>query len=135
MSHPEHSDCPFCLLNGQLSPVAETTDFVLVVALDASGNPMDGRWLAIPKEHAVNLDDLPVGWGESLAEMVHSTGLTSDYNLSLNFGYGAGQRVEHLHFWVIDRSNDQLNAGLSELIGRMATTECLREAVKLIQRR
>jgi diadenosine tetraphosphate (Ap4A) HIT family hydrolase len=43
-----------------------------------------------------------------------------DCNISLNLGKKAGQRLEHLHFWVIVRRGEEglpsENLGLSALI-------------------
>jgi diadenosine tetraphosphate (Ap4A) HIT family hydrolase len=116
-------DCPFCLKNDKVKVIAIQHDGYLVKALDRDGNIVSGRYLIIPRCHVTKLEDLPEGWWTTIVQLIqHIPELVSclPYNLSINIGEGAGQRVEHLHFWVVVRTGEEglssHGLGLSGLI-------------------
>lgn len=110
--------CPFCRSNARVDVLRETANLYLVKARGDNEN-----YLVIPNRHVLQLDTLPQGWGEELAELVayvrdevwHSP-KEGHYNVSLNVGRRAGRRVNHLHWWVIDRRKSPIDGlGLATL--------------------
>ena len=102
--------CPFCLSNGLLETplLAETAQAYLTTVQTSSS-----RYLIIPKIHSTKPGELPDEWWaevKSLAEKIKPQ--LSDYNVSINIGQTAGQRIEHLHFWVIPRQPKRPSSGL-----------------------
>jgi diadenosine tetraphosphate (Ap4A) HIT family hydrolase len=114
-------NCVFCPGNGKVEIVRDLGSMYVVRAKDpATMEDLGDRWLIIPAEHAESLDDLSIDWGVILTELVYATGLTSGFNLSLNVGPEAGQTMSHLHWWLIDRSTDELGKGMSWMIDEIA---------------
>ena len=124
MSQQQVSDCTFCLKSQKVKPLKETPLGYLIQTI---GSPA-GRYLIIPKEHLLYLRDRPPGWTrhENIlveAAMQHAKqddrinhlDLEECLNLSWNQGEFAGQTIEHLHCWVIFRS-DELKRGMDGLI-------------------
>ena len=104
-----NQDCRFCLSNGTLQGevLVETPGAFLIEAGTSSGN-----FLIIPKSHVEELTELPDNWWQEIKQLMPKVpGLADSYNLSLNYGQAAGQRVNHLHFWVVSRRADQPASG------------------------
>lgn len=111
------TDCPFCTIN-QDEVVAHRMGSYLI---RAQGEADD--YLVIPKLHR-----------EDLAEMGQYTYFLTDleylvrqipwwtdhesYNISLNVGRSAGQRVKHLHWWIIWRPGPDDGLGLATLLSQ-----------------
>ncbi|MCB9802947.1 HIT domain-containing protein [Candidatus Nomurabacteria bacterium] len=119
--------CPFCIKNGKVTILNETEDAYLVVAINSDGIPMQGRYLIIPKQHIESILDLPVNWQNSVAELLRLIPEVQEgahFNLSYNQGSVAGQRVPHVHGWVIIRHIDEAEGsrgiGLASLINKAA---------------
>lgn len=113
--------CAFCPGNGKVEIICDLGSLYLVRAKDpATMMDLGDRWLIIPAEHTESLDDLSTDWGAALVELVHETGLASGFNLSLNVGPEAGQTMPHLHWWVLDRSTDDLGKGMGWMITELA---------------
>lgn len=110
--------CPFCANDDDPRVIVRTRTMTLLLVTDKETDEViPGRWHIVPTEHLATLDDLDPGWGASLVELIHETGLETNYNPVLNVGRAAGQRVmDHLHWWIIDRSADQFDIGLSALL-------------------
>jgi histidine triad (HIT) family protein len=114
-------NCPFCPANGTIEIVRDIGGLYLARVKDmATMQDRPDRWLIIPADHCESLEDLPLGWGEMLVELVHEANLSSGLNLSLNIGSRAGQTVPHLHWWVLDRSTDDLGKGMDWMITELA---------------
>lgn len=117
------ASCPFCLENGHVSILFETRKGYLVQAKRGQ-EVLHGRYLIIPKQHTTKLLCLPADWQlhlNELLEAVPEVRADKPYNLSVNMGYAAGQRVAHIHFWVIIRDRREMghkseNLGLHSLI-------------------
>jgi diadenosine tetraphosphate (Ap4A) HIT family hydrolase len=111
--------CAFCPQNGKVDIICEIGGMYLVHAKDEKMKDLPDRWLIIPAEHVESLEDLPIGWGESLVELIHEANIRSGFNLSLNIGADAGQTMPHLHWWLLDRSTDDLGKGMSWMISEI----------------
>lgn len=110
-------DCVFCPGNGKVDIICDLGSMYLVRAKDlATMQDLTDRWLIIPAAHVTDMADLPKGWGETLVQLVLETGLTTGLNLNLNLGPRAGQTEPHLHWWVLDRSTDELGKGMGWMI-------------------
>lgn len=115
----ESDDCVFCPQNGKVDIVCDLGSMYLVRAKDEAMNDLPDRWLIIPAEHVEVPEHLPLGWGEMLVELTQSAGLDNNFNWSMNVGPGAGQTRPHLHWWVLDRSTDNLGKGMSWMIDEL----------------
>jgi diadenosine tetraphosphate (Ap4A) HIT family hydrolase len=105
--------CPFCAenrQNGQMEVLAEAKHGLLIAAKDPEGVVTHGRYLIVPKGHIASILDLPPDWQESFAALLrYVPGFEAeDWNISINKGRKAGQRVMgHLHWWIINRENEE----------------------------
>ena len=98
--------CPFCLESGKVTTIAETEGAYLCEVRDS---PIVGCHFIIPKEHISFVEDLPGNWMEELTALLPKVpwwSSTADYNVSINQGHDAGQRVGHLHWWIIPREDE-----------------------------
>ena len=103
------TDCALCRANNQLKTevVAETPGGYLIPAITSPGN-----FLIIPNAHIESPQDLPDSWWSDVKTLLASMpDQPSQYNISLNIGQAAGQRIKHLHFWVIPRAGGQPASG------------------------
>jgi diadenosine tetraphosphate (Ap4A) HIT family hydrolase len=100
--------CPFCLHNNLLSTplIAQTK---VAYATDALAN--SDNYLLIPKDHIESLADLPDTWWYEVKQLLGILPDFDDYNVSVNIGEQAGQKVKHIHFWLIPRSAHQPSSG------------------------
>lgn len=106
-------DCPFCTLRPE-QVVASTPDALLIRAL---GDYDD--YLVIPRNHEDWIQDLPATFMADLAILLESIpwwNADADFNISLNYGRPAGQRIMHLHWWIIKRSGETDGLGLATLL-------------------
>lgn len=102
--------CPFCPENGKVVIIAQDERGYLVQAIGRQGVVMPGCYLIIPKEHAESLLGLPEEWQAAVNYLLSCVpGMTreSQFNLSYNLGHDAGQRVGHIHAWVIFRGSEE----------------------------
>jgi histidine triad (HIT) family protein len=111
--HAHEPSCPFCkIVRGEIpsAKILETDDALAILDI----NPVNlGHVLLIPKTHHANLIELP----ESLAAHVGSllprlckavqaaTG-ADGFNVIVNNGRAAGQTVDHGHWHIIPRFDD-----------------------------
>ena len=106
--------CPFCSPE-QLDVLAKTQQALLV---EAKGSP--GNYLVIPRSHITSFFALPPTFMEDVQYLVARTTIGREerpFNLSMNLGRQAGQRVEHVHFWIIDRSGSPKDGlGMAALV-------------------
>lgn len=134
MAHAAPEKCPFCLENGKVEILAETEDGYLTYVLDGRGERMELRFFIIPKEPIEDFYELPDAWMETMKYLFRelykllewadvSTDDLEHWNLNLNNGKRAGQRVKHLHFWIIFRveptSSAASEVGLAGLIEKV----------------
>ena len=111
------NSCIFCkIANGEIpsKSIYEDEDFKVILDL---GPATKGHALILPKEHAVDLFELPEETaakamvlakklGKQMKENLHADGL----NLVQNNGEAAGQTVKHFHLHLIPRyQNDGQN--------------------------
>lgn len=110
VTHKPRAGCVFCLENGEVKILHENSEGYSVVALDFKKNPVEGCYLIIPKRHIEVVPLLPKSWqatvNELLAKIPEVAGKVP-YNLTYNQGSDAGQRVPHVHAWVIVRQGEQ----------------------------
>ena len=113
-------DCVFCPGNGKVDIICDLGSMYLVRAKNIETmEDLTDRWLVIPSAHVTDMADLPKGWGETLVQLVLETGLTTGLNLNLNVGPTAGATEPHLHWWVLDRSTDELGKGMGWMINEI----------------
>lgn len=119
-------DCPFCIENGKVTVLKQNDDAYLVAAHDGHGVIMPGRYLIIPKAHIGHFWELPGDWMHTLNSLlvqIPEYRSRIDFNLSLNCGQEAGQRVWHMHFWVLFRQAEEglpsHQLGLASLIAKI----------------
>lgn len=106
-------DCIFCkIIDGQI-PATKIYENQNVVAFLDIGPVSEGHTLLIHKEHTCSVADtnpdimcqlaqaLP-----PLARAVEKAMNADGYNVLCNNGRAAGQLVDHLHFHIIPRKND-----------------------------
>lgn len=134
----EGAICPFCVENERVTVLAETE----IAYLAQAAKPQDGamvaqvgRYFIIPKQHVESILERPVGWtrhetkllwdaigaasnDKKLMELMGGTELLEALNTSWNNGFWAGQRVKHIHMWVIFRY-DKLEIGFDATIERV----------------
>ena len=99
-------NCPFCPANGKVAIRFENDGAYLVNAMQ-NNQVIPGAFLIIPKKHTTSENQLPTNWWlylTSLREEIREE-LGEHYNISLNVGSVAGQRISHLHWWVIRRDD------------------------------
>lgn len=98
-------DCPFCKENGKVSILAETEVAYLIQVRNESV-PLTGAYLIIPLDHHEVPERLSVYCRhhvDALCQYIPEVRRSAHYNINLNIGRGAGQRLAHLHFWVVMR--------------------------------
>ena len=103
--------CVFCPANGKVKVLAESE---LAYATLVHDSPIENAFFIIPKSHCQSFFELPATWTEEMAIILEMMSAqrpdlyrrTRSYNINLNLGDNAGQRLPHLHFWVIPRDNE-----------------------------
>ena len=105
--------CIFCkIVNGSVPSTVIYEDDNVYAFLDV-GPISEGHCLVIPKEHYSSLSQCPGGITAHLtkqiapiaAAVIKAVGADA-YNILCNNGRNAGQLVEHLHFHIIPRSEN-----------------------------
>jgi diadenosine tetraphosphate (Ap4A) HIT family hydrolase len=131
MSTPINNGCPFCPENGKVKILFQNETAYLIAVLDSEGKVMTGCYFIIPKMHITSVRNLPAGWQESVNQLLGKIPDIVDgrqpFNLSYNEGEAAGQRVAHVHMWVILRDDDEslpsYGLGLNALINKVKIKE------------
>lgn len=109
-------ECVFCkIIHGELPCYKVYEDKRMIAFLDI--NPVNkGHLLLVPKDHYLNILDAPVDilkdlitCVQKLAKVLSEAVGSPGFNLGVNNGKSAGQAVEHLHFHIMPRfENDNL---------------------------
>jgi diadenosine tetraphosphate (Ap4A) HIT family hydrolase len=114
--------CPFCPKNGKVRIMAENAEAYLIAVLE-KGEVLAGCYFIIPKRHVRFIPDLPDNWHVYFTDLLlQIPGMHRDvhYNISLNCGKRAGQMVQHLHWWIVQREGEEgmpsYELGLAKLI-------------------
>ncbi|KAM0300122.1 hypothetical protein HYE67_006364 [Fusarium culmorum] len=110
------SNCIFCkIIKGDI-PSFKLFESDKTLAFLDIGPLSKGHALVIPKYHGAKLADIP---DEDLAEIlpvlkkiVNATGAT-DYNILQNNGRIAHQEVDHVHFHMIPKPNNEEGLGVT----------------------
>lgn len=126
VAFPPVADCPFCLANKMANVIDETVDAYLIKVLDKGGQVMEGCYFIIPKQHVTSIIELPGAFQlsvNSLLKRIPDIKGGAAYNLSYNQGGGAGQRIDHIHAWVVVRKGEEgmpsYELGLAALIKKL----------------
>jgi len=101
--------CYFCRENGILQGrVIASSDKAFMV--EPTGGP--GNLLLIPDEHIEEISELSDEWWKEVKNLVAKSPFSlNSFNISLNYGEAAGQKVQHLHFWIVPRESDKPSSG------------------------
>ncbi len=117
--------CPFCPENERVQILQENPTAYLVAALDSNGIKMPLCYLAIPKQHIESVRLLPENWHSVLINLVERTPEFQEgvsFNISYNEGRAAGQRIPHVHAWIVFRQDEigtqAEDLGLAALVTR-----------------
>lgn len=130
--------CPFCVENGFVTIIAETeAAYLIQVVKDMDGIMAEqmGRYFIIPKRHMESIMERPDDWtahenlllwrafneaenDDQLIHVMNGRDLMEAVNTSWNNGKWAGQRVKHIHLWVIFRY-DRLEIGMDGMISEI----------------
>lgn len=110
-------NCPFCLANGRAEATAISSCGRYYLSKDIGNNE---HYLVIPVAHKQDILELDDDWFGALKELVpripwYTSGVDG-MNISINQGRRAGQRVQHLHWWVMYRDGSGGELGLAGLI-------------------
>ena len=122
MASEKYPNCPFCLENERVTIIKKTRRGYLVAALDPEGSIMPGCYLIIPTLHVRSIFELNISWFATFMILLLAVPGIHDiaFNINLNSGKAAGQRCEHLHFWVILRDEPETSPtyslGLANII-------------------
>lgn len=106
-------DCIFCkIIAGQI-PSLTVLETKSVLAFMDIGPLAEAHLLVIPKRHYARLDEMPEQEVQELtallprlARVVVKVTQAEGYNILQNNGQVAGQAVDHVHFHVIPRKQD-----------------------------
>jgi len=130
--------CPFCIENGFVKIIDKLTGAYLVQVvknIDGSMIPQIGRYFIILTQHKESILERPDDWtraenillrsaledagqDEELMRLMDGRDLFDSINTSWNNGWWAGQRVRHIHMWVLFRYDD-LASGLDGTIDQV----------------
>lgn len=130
--------CPFDIKNGVVEIIEEHGDAYLIQVVKNEDGTMvkqTGRYFIIPKVHKELLIERPDTWtrdenillakafihasqDRKLMELMRGRRLMDSLNMSWNRGKWAGQRVLHIHNWVLFRYDD-LQLGLDGCISEV----------------
>jgi histidine triad (HIT) family protein len=104
------TNCIFCKIaqHEMNAHVVYEDDFV-VAFLDIQPRA-PGHTMVIPKNHVVNLSELPDSQIESffsavkkVTDIVRSALTPDGFTLGMNYGEASGQEVQHMHFHIMPR--------------------------------
>jgi len=112
-SHAHDANCPFCkIVRGEIpsSRILETDDALAFLDI----NPVNpGHVLVVPKHHHPNLLELPEPIAAHvgsllprLCKAVQAATAADGLNVIVNNGRAAGQTVDHGHWHIIPRFDD-----------------------------
>ncbi len=103
-------DCIFCKIVQSKIPCTKVYETEKILAFLDISPVVKGHTLIIPKEHVVNILDMPGGLAPELQEAIQKVGrgliegLKADgFNLGMNNFEAAGQLVMHAHYHLIPR--------------------------------
>lgn len=105
----EESACIFCLILAGKIPAVKIYETEKTLAFLDINPVADGHTLVIPKVHGRTILDIPEDYlrdiGPVLQIIARATG-AKDYNILQNNGKLAFQHVDHVHFHVVPKPND-----------------------------
>lgn len=102
--------CPFCVKNGMVKILFKNKKAYLIQVLDRNGQVVPGCYFIIPKIHVESVLDLPDDWHRYYKDLLRRAlelGLVPDHNGTYNEGRRAGQRVPHVHIWLVSRDEGE----------------------------
>lgn len=113
MQGKDPETCPFCNLDREQEQVIYRDEEV--TALLSQSQVKEGHTLIIPNDHVTDLKDLEketcLRMFDLLTKVANALeeGLDADgYNVAINQGTYAGQRVKHLHVHILPRKEGDL---------------------------
>lgn len=110
MAHKTDDTCIFCKIIAGTIPSYKLHDSSHVYAFLDIGPLSSGHALVIPKYHAAKLHELPDEHLTQLLPVAKRIAVASgaeEYNLLQNNGRGAHQLVDHVHFHVIPKPDQE----------------------------
>ena len=124
-AYPHDADCIFCRIASGLIPCHELAADEHVLAFLDTGPLSQGHALVIPRAHYVTIDRMPADLAAACGALIPrlsgaimaATG-ASAWNVLQNNGKLAHQAVDHVHFHVIPRTEEQ-GLGITWPSGRL----------------
>ncbi|KAA1468134.1 HIT-like protein [Dentipellis sp. KUC8613] len=102
--------CPFCLIIKGTIPSFQVYETEYSLAFLDISPVSEGHTQVIPKYHAKTLGDLPDEYLRDILPAVKKVALATgveQYNVIQNNGKMAFQHVDHVHFHVVPKPNEQ----------------------------
>jgi diadenosine tetraphosphate (Ap4A) HIT family hydrolase len=113
------SKCPFCSINEDLEEqIVFENEHCMFIQKESEQEVLEGCGLIIPKVHKENVFELSKEeWNDTYEIMQNVKGLLDNkhspdgYILGWNVGKVSNQHINHAHFHIIPRFNDEPHAG------------------------
>ena len=110
--------CPFCNIEDDSEQVILENEFCFFIQKESEQIILEGCGLIIPKAHKENVFELSKDEWNATYELLHKAKESIDkknspdgYSLGWNVGLVSNQVINHAHFHVIPRYNDEPFAG------------------------
>jgi histidine triad (HIT) family protein len=106
------NDCLFCKIVNKEIPIKFIEESKNFVAFFDKYPLTKGHTLVIPKEHFVDLNEIPSELGKELIELIQKISEkrlkegADGFNVLIRNGISAGQEVFHAHIHIIPRKKD-----------------------------
>lgn len=116
-------DCIFCKIGKkeiQSYVIDETDNFIAVLDINPHA---PGHTLVLPKEHIVNLVDIPeevekelVDFLKSIIKKLGEKLNTVDFTIGINEGKLAGRAIDHLHIHIMPRFKNDKGGSIHSVV-------------------
>lgn len=130
MYNADMPDCLFCKIANKEIPSDVVFEDDRVFAFLDINPSSSGHTMVIPKTHANTLSDLPEEEIQPFFSIVKKTvgairkSVSPDgFTLGMNYGRAAGQEVDHMHFHIIPRWNDDGGSSLQSVVHNKPSEE------------
>ncbi|GIW66241.1 MAG: HIT family protein [Candidatus Parcubacteria bacterium] len=116
-------NCPFCqIIQKKIHSFILTENNYFMAILDIKPHA-PGHSLIIPKNHYVNITDIPDDCSKDLISIIKEIILilskklnTNNFTIGINEGKLAGRLVDHLHIHIIPRFKDDKGGSIHSVV-------------------